>query len=111
MSAAVPPRPQHRRAPRTALQRFLGRPWVETILGEIDAAAIAIVERSLLAAQAAGFVRPLDARAVATLVVGGVEKLALAARRGDLPLDLERLAREATRLHAIGTLSERLKPE
>jgi AcrR family transcriptional regulator len=84
---------------------------VETILGEIDAAAIAIVERSLVAAQAAGFVRLLDARAVATLVVGGVEKLALAALRGDVPVDLERLAREATRLHAIGTLSERLKPE
>src|SRR3954471_24076173 len=55
----------------------------ETILAEIDDAAIGIVERSLIAMRAAGYIRPLDARAVATLVVGGVEKLALAALRGD----------------------------
>jgi AcrR family transcriptional regulator len=84
---------------------------VEKQLAEIDEALIAIVERSLVAAQRAGFVRELDARAVATMVVGGVEKLALAALRGDKLVDLDQLAREATRLHAIGTLSDRLKPE
>jgi AcrR family transcriptional regulator len=86
---------------------------VEKLLSEIDAALIGIVERSLIAAQQAGFVRPLDARAVATMVVGGVEKLGLAALRAGAksPVDLDMLAREATRLHAIGTLSDRLKPE
>lgn len=84
---------------------------IEEILGEIDSALIAIVERSLVASRRAGFVRELDARAVATMVVGGVEKLALAALRSDAPVDLDVLAREATRLHAIGTLSDRLKPE
>jgi AcrR family transcriptional regulator len=84
---------------------------VETILAGIDEAAIAIVERSLIAAQRSGLIRPLDARAVATLVVGGIEKLALAALRGDVPVDLDKLAREAASLHAIGTLSDRLKPE
>ncbi len=83
----------------------------ETILSEIDETAIGIVERSIVAAQVAGFLRPLDARAVATMVVGGVEKLALAALRSDTPVDLKQLAREAASLHAIGTLSERLKPE
>lgn len=83
---------------------------VETILGEIDETAIGIVERSLIGAQAAGFIRPLDARAVATMVVGGVEKLALSALRSDTPVDLDKLAREASALHAIGTLSDRLKP-
>jgi TetR/AcrR family fatty acid metabolism transcriptional regulator len=82
----------------------------ETVLAEIDETAIGIVERSLVAAQAAGYIRPLDARAVATLVVGGVEKLALAALRSDTPVDLDKLAREASALHAIGTLSDRLKP-
>ena len=82
----------------------------ETVLAEIDETAIGIVERSLAASQAAGFIRDLDCRAVATLVVGGVEKLALAALRSDQPVDLDKLAREATRLHAIGTLSDRLKP-
>lgn len=84
---------------------------VETMLGEIDDTLIAIVERSLIDTQRAGFIRELDARAVATMVVGGVEKLALAALRSDAPVDLDQLAREATRLHAIGTLSDRLKPE
>ena len=45
------------------------------------------------------------------MVVGGVEKLAVAALRSDAPIDLDRLAREATRLHAIGILSDRLKKE
>jgi AcrR family transcriptional regulator len=84
---------------------------IEAILGEIDSTLIAIVERSLVASQRAGFVRELDARAVATMVVGGVEKLALAALRGEGPVDLDVLAREAAGLHAIGTLSGRLKPE
>ena len=83
---------------------------VETILGEIDDVAIGVVERSLVSAQAIGFIRPLDARAVATLVVGGVQKLALAALRSEIPVDLDKLAREAARLHAIGTFSDRLKP-
>lgn len=81
---------------------------VERILGEIDAALIAIVERELTVGQLAGYVRDLDPHTVATLIVGGVEKLALAALRSDAPVDLDMLAREATRLHGIGTLSERL---
>ena len=44
------------------------------------------------------------------LVVGGIEKLALAALRGERPVDLDQLAREASALHAVGTLSDRLKP-
>jgi AcrR family transcriptional regulator len=84
---------------------------VEKVLAEIDETLIAIVERSLVATQKAGFARPLDARAVATMVVGGVEKLALSALRSDAPVDLDKLAREATRLHAIGVLSDRLKKE
>jgi AcrR family transcriptional regulator len=85
---------------------------VEKILGEIDAALVAIVERDIVAAQKAGFLRePMDARAAAIMVVGGIEKLALDALRSDAPVDLDRLAREATTLHAIGTLSDRLKPE
>jgi len=82
----------------------------ETILAEIDDAAIGIVERALVTAQQAGVIRALDPRAVATLVVGGVEKLALAALRSETPVDLDKLAREAAALHAIGTLSDRLKP-
>jgi len=86
---------------------------IEKVLGEIDEMLIAIVERSLRAAHRAGFVRDLDVRAAATMVVGGVEKLALAALREGVTstVDLDQLAYEATKLHAIGTLSDRLKPE
>lgn len=80
----------------------------EKMLGEIDDTLIAIVERDIVGAQRAGYLRELDPRAVATMMVGGVEKLALAALRGDVPVDLDVLAHEAARLHAIGTLSDKL---
>jgi AcrR family transcriptional regulator len=83
---------------------------VEKLLGEIDEALISIVEHDIRRALAAGYLRDLDARAVATMVVGGIEKLGLAALRSDAPVDLDALAREAATLHAIGTLSDRLKP-
>ena len=84
---------------------------IEKLLGEIDTTLIAIVERDFVRAQDHGITRPLDARMVATMVVGAIEKLALAALRGDAPVDLDKLAEEATKLHAIGTLSDRLKPD
>ena len=52
--------------------------------------------------------RELDPRIAATLIVGAVEKAALTALRSDEPVDLDRLAVEATRLQMIGTLSERV---
>ena len=82
---------------------------VEALLGEIDETLIGIVERDIRRAHAVGYLRDLDARAIATMVVGGVEKLGLAALRSDAPVDLDALAREAATLHAIGTLSDRLK--
>ena len=84
---------------------------VETILGEIDDTLIALVERGLADAHAAGFVRDLDPRMTATMIVGGVEKLALAALRSDAPVDLDRLCLEAARLHSVGTLSDRLRAD
>jgi TetR/AcrR family fatty acid metabolism transcriptional regulator len=84
---------------------------VEGILGEIDETLIGILEQDLKRAQAAGFVRACDARMVATLIVGGVEKLGLAALRGAAPVDLDAMASEATAMHAIGIMSDRLKPD
>lgn len=84
---------------------------VETILGEIDAALITILERDLERGQQAGYIRACDPHIAATLIVGGIEKLALGALRSSAPIDLDALAREATQLHAIGLMSDRLKPE
>ena len=84
---------------------------VETILAEIDEALIAIVEHDLRLAQLAGYVREHDSRAVATMIVGGVEKIGLAALRSEQHVDLDKLAHEATMLHTIGTLSDRLRKD
>jgi TetR/AcrR family fatty acid metabolism transcriptional regulator len=83
---------------------------VEKILGEIDDALIEILEADLKRAQAAGYIRPCDARVAATLIVGGIEKLGLGALRSAAPIDLDALAREASTMHAIGLMSDRLKP-
>ena len=84
---------------------------VEAILGDIDDTLISIVEKDLERAQQPGYVRACDAHVAATLIVGGVEKLGLAALRSAAPVDLDALAREAAKLHAIGLMSDRLKSE
>jgi TetR/AcrR family fatty acid metabolism transcriptional regulator len=82
---------------------------IERLLGEIDDVLIGLVAEDLRASQASGYIRPdLDPRLTATLMVGGVEKLALSALRSAEPLDLDRLATETSRLHMIGTLSRRV---
>jgi AcrR family transcriptional regulator len=84
---------------------------VEKLLGEIDDVLIGLVAADLRASQEAGYVRAdLDPRLTATLMVGGVEKLALAALRSESrePIDLDRLATETARLHLVGTLSSRV---
>src|ERR1043165_4215490 len=74
---------------------------VEKLLNEIDETLIGIVEQDIERARAAGYLRrELDAHVVATMVVGGIEKLGLAALRSKEPVDLDALAREATALHA-----------
>src|SRR5258706_3576399 len=84
---------------------------VETILGEIDSALISIVEHDLVRAQVAGYIRELDARAVATLIVGGIEKLGLSALRGATAVDIDTLVRQSHNLHTIGTVSGRLQTD
>lgn len=84
---------------------------IESMLVEIDAVVTGIVERDLRRALAAGFIRELDPHAVAMLIVGGIEKLALAALRSSAPIDLDVIVREATALYAVGTFSDRLQPD
>jgi AcrR family transcriptional regulator len=88
---------------------------VEKLLGEIDEALIAVVAADLADSQKAGVVRAdLAPHLTATLMVGGVEKLALAALRSAEPagsIDIGRLALETSRLHLVGILSDRVPPE
>jgi len=82
---------------------------VENVLSEIDDTFITIVERDLILWRQASVVRPLDARITATLMVGGIEKLALAALRGNGPVDLDALADQTVRLHILGLLSDNIR--
>ncbi len=84
---------------------------IDALIAEIEDHLIALVERDLLASQAAGLVRPCDAHTAATLVVGGVEKLALRALTSSAEVDLDALAREAATMHARGLLSDRVGGE
>ena len=84
---------------------------VEKLLGEIDETLIALVAADLADSQKAGIVRAdLEPHLTATLMVGGAEKLALAALRSAEPVDIGQLALETTRLHLVGILSERVQP-
>ena len=83
---------------------------VEELLGEIDEALIALVAADLADSQRGGIVRAdLAPRLTATLMVGGVEKLALSALRSAEPIDIGQLALETSRLHLVGTLSDRVR--
>jgi AcrR family transcriptional regulator len=86
---------------------------VEALLGEIDDTLIALVAADLADSQQAGIVRAdLAPHLTATLMVGGAEKLALAALRSAEPpgsIDIGRLALETTRLHLVGILSDRVR--
>jgi AcrR family transcriptional regulator len=82
---------------------------VEKLLGEIDEGLIGLVAADLAESQRAGIVRAdLAPRLTATLMVGGVEKLALSALRSAEPIDIGQLALETTRLHLLGILSDRV---
>jgi TetR/AcrR family fatty acid metabolism transcriptional regulator len=83
---------------------------VEKLLAEIDDVLVAILEQDLERAQQAGYVRECDPHIAAMMIVGGVEKLGLAALRSSAPVDLDVLAREAAMMHAVGLMSDRLKP-
>ena len=83
---------------------------VEKIISDIDKSLIAIVEQDLTTSQKLGFVRAdMDPRLTATLMVGGIEKLALTALRSDEPIDLEALSMATAKLHVAGLLSERIR--
>jgi TetR/AcrR family fatty acid metabolism transcriptional regulator len=105
---------QDERTLRILLREAVGLDMdVERLLGEIDDVLIALVAADLADSQAGGIVRAdLDPHLTATLMVGGAEKLALAALRNaesPEPVDIGRLALETTRLHLVGILSDRVR--
>jgi AcrR family transcriptional regulator len=81
---------------------------VEAALGRIDAAMLGAMEGDMRAAQAAGILRAdLDATLAARFVLGGVEKVVLAALAGDTPVDLDAIVRATVEIQMFGMLAPR----
>lgn len=82
---------------------------VETLMTKIENRLLDTIEQDILAAQQAGFLRELEARATAILMLGGAEKLAFTFIREKKRVDLEYLAREVSLFQLFGVLSTRVK--
>jgi len=83
---------------------------IDGILRAIDDIVIDRFTEDLRIAQRAGIIRAdVDARSAALFTVGGVQKLALdVIARGETGVDLNALAKQATRLNMMGILEEGL---
>jgi AcrR family transcriptional regulator len=87
---------------------------VDEVLARIDAILLGAMESDIRAAQSAGLVRPdADPALVARFVLGGVEKVVLAALTTDgaTPIDLDTIVRDTVQLQLFGILSPRLKEQ
>jgi AcrR family transcriptional regulator len=80
---------------------------VDDALARIDAAMLGAMEGDMRAAQAAGVLRSdLDARLAARFVLGGVEKVVLAALAGDAPVDLDAIVKATVEIQLFGLLKK-----
>jgi hypothetical protein len=81
---------------------------VDDALARIDAAMLGAMEGDMRAAQAAGVLRrDVDARLAAQFVLGGVEKVVLAALAGDAPVDLDAIVRATVEIQMFGLLDRK----
>ncbi len=84
---------------------------VDDLLARIDASMLGAMEGDMRAAQAAGLLRDdLDARLAALFVLGGVEKVVLAALAGDAPVDLDAIVRATVEIQLFGLLKRPASP-
>jgi AcrR family transcriptional regulator len=81
---------------------------VDAALGRIDAAMLGAMAADMRAAQAAGVLRAdLDAQLAARFVLGGVEKVVLAALAGEGPVDLDAIVKATVEIQMFGLLKKR----
>jgi AcrR family transcriptional regulator len=80
---------------------------VDEAIARIDATMLGAIEADIRAAQAAGVLRAdLDARMAALYVLGGIEKVVLAALAGDAPVDLDALVKATVEIQMFGMLKK-----
>jgi AcrR family transcriptional regulator len=84
------------------LRMARGTGFVRETLARIDEHVMAAIEADLRAATEGGVVRPFDPKTVARFIVGGIEKILVAALDEGQPMDFPRVAREIAVLVSCG---------
>lgn len=82
---------------------------VDRTIAKIDRMILKAMESDLRAAQKVKLIRGGDARLMARYLLGGVEKMVLAALTADEPIDLEAIVNMAVELELFGILSEEVR--
>jgi AcrR family transcriptional regulator len=79
---------------------------IDEVLRRIDGSVLDALVADLETARAIGVIDCDDPRLAALFIMGGVERMVLAAIESDQPLDLDHIVRVATRLQLHGLLSD-----
>lgn len=82
---------------------------VDEMLARVDEALLGALERDLRAAASTGLMRAVDPRLAALYILGGVEKIVLAALASNDPVDLDRIVDVAVDLELFGLLNEEVR--
>jgi len=79
---------------------------IDALLKKVDEIVLGALIDDLSAATRVGIIDCADVRLTALYVLGGVEKMVLAAVDSDEPVDLDRIVQVATRVELFGLLSD-----
>lgn len=82
---------------------------IDGVVERVDGAVLEAFVADLEAARAMGVIHCDEPRMTATFVLGGVEKLVLAALESDEPIDLDRIVRVAIQVQLFGLLGEQTR--
>jgi AcrR family transcriptional regulator len=82
---------------------------IDRMIARIDGVMLEAMIDDCKASQEAGLTRPGDPRLMALYVLGGVEKMVLAALAGDEPIDLSAIVDHAVEMDLFGTLKEEVR--
>jgi AcrR family transcriptional regulator len=83
---------------------------VDEMLAKVDALLLDVMETDMRVSQQAGLVRgELDARMSALFVLGGIEKVVLAALAAEAPIDLDKIVNTVVQVHLFGVLAEEVR--
>jgi len=82
---------------------------LDAVVARIDRSVLAAMESDLRAAQKAGLLRPGDPRLIARYVLGGIEKIVLAALADDEPVDLDVIVKVVVDLEMFGLLKDEVR--